>query len=125
MGSVRDFVTQQVPPGGMCELSRSYIAAADCKTGSFHVWRNRFRLVAGWLLSTCGCIPREPSGYSSGWSLVSVEENLDTRTAMGEFVTTIMASLAQMERKLIGERIGPMGDAASTEKDHQIIRLCD
>lgn len=38
------------------------------------------------------------------WRLVSVEESLDTRTAVGEFTTTILAGLAQMERKLIGER---------------------
>ncbi len=44
------------------------------------------------------------ASQKAGWRLVSVEENLDTVTAVGEFVTTIFASLAQMERKLIGER---------------------
>ncbi|NNL85584.1 MAG: recombinase family protein [Myxococcales bacterium] len=38
------------------------------------------------------------------WRLISVAESLDTRTAVGEFTTTILAGLAQMERKLIGER---------------------
>ncbi len=38
------------------------------------------------------------------WRLISVEESLDTRTAVGEFTTTILAGLAQMERKLVGER---------------------
>lgn len=36
--------------------------------------------------------------------LVSIEENIDTTTAMGEFIFHLFASLAQMERKMIGER---------------------
>lgn len=39
-----------------------------------------------------------------GRSLVSICEKLDTTSAVGEFFFTLMASLAQMERKLIGER---------------------
>jgi site-specific DNA recombinase len=34
----------------------------------------------------------------------SIEEKLDTKSAMGEFVLTILAALAQMERRMIGER---------------------
>jgi len=37
-------------------------------------------------------------------ALVSISEKLDTTSAVGEFFFTLMASLAQMERKLIGER---------------------
>jgi len=44
------------------------------------------------------------AAHKAGWRIVSVEEHLDTRTAVGEFTTTILAGLAQMERKLIGER---------------------
>jgi site-specific DNA recombinase len=36
--------------------------------------------------------------------LHSITEKLDTSSAVGEFFFTLMASLAQMERKLIGER---------------------
>ncbi len=39
-----------------------------------------------------------------GWSLHSISEKLDTSTASGRFVLTIMAALAQMEREQIGER---------------------
>lgn len=39
-----------------------------------------------------------------GRALVSINENLDTSSAIGEFFFTLLASLAQMERKLIGER---------------------
>jgi site-specific DNA recombinase len=39
-----------------------------------------------------------------GWRLVSVSEHLDTGTAAGEFTLTILAALAQLERKQIGER---------------------
>ncbi len=39
-----------------------------------------------------------------GWRLISITEALDTRSAVGEFTATILAGLAQMERKLISER---------------------
>lgn len=38
------------------------------------------------------------------WSLHSICERLDTSTASGRFVLTILAALAQMEREQIGER---------------------
>ncbi len=40
----------------------------------------------------------------SGRALHSVMEKLDTASAIGEFFFTLLASLAQMERRLIGER---------------------
>lgn len=40
----------------------------------------------------------------NGKGLHSITEKLDTTSAIGEFFFTLMASLAQMERKLIGER---------------------
>ncbi len=40
----------------------------------------------------------------AGRALVSICEKLDTTSAVGEFFFTLMASLAQMERRLIGER---------------------
>ncbi len=39
-----------------------------------------------------------------GWRLVSVSESLDTGSATGRLVVTILAALAQMEREQIGER---------------------
>ena len=40
-----------------------------------------------------------------GVSLHSINEKIDTKSATGEFFFTLLASLAQMERKLIGERM--------------------
>jgi len=44
--------------------------------------------------------------YFSGdrWSLVSVSEQFDTRSAVGRLVLHIMASVSQWEREVIGER---------------------
>lgn len=39
-----------------------------------------------------------------GWRLVSVSENLDTGTAAGRLVLTVLAALSEMERKQIGDR---------------------
>ena len=46
-----------------------------------------------------------------GWRLISITEALDTRSAVGEFTATILAGLAQMERKLIAERTSRVVDA--------------
>lgn len=40
----------------------------------------------------------------NGWQLHSISEKLDTSTAAGRFVLTILAALAQMEREQVGER---------------------
>ena len=43
--------------------------------------------------------------FSSGrWSLMSVSENIDTRTAAGRLVLNVLASVAQWEREATGER---------------------
>ena len=39
-----------------------------------------------------------------GWRLISVSEHLDTGTAAGRMVVTVLAALAQMEREQVGER---------------------
>ena len=39
-----------------------------------------------------------------GWRLISVSEHLDTGTAAGRLVVTVLAALSQMEREQIGER---------------------
>jgi site-specific DNA recombinase len=43
-------------------------------------------------------------------SLHSITERLDTKSAIGRFFFTLMASLAEMERQLIGERIQAVMD---------------
>jgi DNA invertase Pin-like site-specific DNA recombinase len=40
-----------------------------------------------------------------GVTFISISENLDTRTAMGKAVFTIISSLSQLERELISERV--------------------
>jgi DNA invertase Pin-like site-specific DNA recombinase len=39
-----------------------------------------------------------------GWSLVALDLGVDTTTPQGEMVANVMASFAQFERKLIGQR---------------------
>jgi DNA invertase Pin-like site-specific DNA recombinase len=39
-----------------------------------------------------------------GWALVILDLGVDTTTPSGEMVTSVMASIAQFERKLIGQR---------------------
>jgi DNA invertase Pin-like site-specific DNA recombinase len=46
----------------------------------------------------------DETGTRAGWRLVSVSENLDTATAAGRLVITVLAALSQMEREQIGER---------------------
>ena len=40
-----------------------------------------------------------------GWALVSVAESYDLSTESGEFMTTVLAAVAQYERRLIGSRV--------------------
>lgn len=43
--------------------------------------------------------------FSGGrWALLSVSENIDTRSAAGRLVLNVLASVAQWEREAIGER---------------------
>lgn len=44
------------------------------------------------------------SSRDDGWRLISVNELLDTGTATGRAVVTILAALSEMEREQIGER---------------------
>lgn len=39
-----------------------------------------------------------------GWSFVALDVDVDTTTAMGEMIATVMAAMAQWERRIIGER---------------------
>jgi DNA invertase Pin-like site-specific DNA recombinase len=50
-----------------------------------------------------------------GWRLVSVSENLDTATAAGRLVVTVLAALSQMEREQVAERTRFALDAIARE----------
>jgi DNA invertase Pin-like site-specific DNA recombinase len=43
--------------------------------------------------------------HSLGVDFISYQEHIDTTTPQGEMIFTVMASLAQFERALIGERV--------------------
>lgn len=53
------------------------------------------------LLDFAGLMDR---ARAEGWALVCLDLNVDTTTAAGEMVASVMASFAQFERKLIGQR---------------------
>ena len=56
------------------------------------------------------------------WNLVSLTEQLDTRSPMGRMVFTLMAAFAQLESDLISERT-KAGIARRKEKGEQVGRL--
>jgi DNA invertase Pin-like site-specific DNA recombinase len=51
-----------------------------------------------------------------GWRLVSVSEHLDTATAAGRLVVTVLAALSQMEREQVAERTSFALDAIARER---------
>ena len=82
-------------PGFMSALEQVYSGKAD----GLLIWKldRAFR-------STQDALAVAQRLNKKGRALVSVSEQLDTRSAMGSFVFTLMASLAELERRLIGER---------------------
>jgi DNA invertase Pin-like site-specific DNA recombinase len=46
----------------------------------------------------------QPKGRRKGWGLVLLDIDLDTSTPQGSFVLQMMASVAELERKIIGQR---------------------
>ncbi len=56
---------------------------------------------------------------SDGWSLVALDLGVDTSTPAGEFMASVMASAAQWERRIIGQRTR---DALSVKRQ-QGVRL--
>ena len=54
--------------------------------------------------STIDVLNMAEDANRKAWRLVSVTEHLDTGTAVGEFALTLLAGLAQLERRQIGER---------------------
>jgi DNA invertase Pin-like site-specific DNA recombinase len=43
-------------------------------------------------------------GRREGWALVALDLGMDTSTPAGEFCLTVMAAVARLERRMIGER---------------------
>lgn len=82
-------------PGFQEALTRVYTGEAD----GLLVWKldRGFR-------STRDALTVAENLTKKGRALISITEKLDTSTAIGEFFFSLMASLSQMERKLIGER---------------------
>jgi len=82
-------------PGFQEALTRVYAGEAD----ALLVWKldRAFR-------STRDALTVAETLTKKGRALISITEKLDTSTAIGEFFFSLMASLSQMERKLIGER---------------------
>jgi len=82
-------------PGFMSALEQVYSGKAD----GLLIWKldRAFR-------STQDALATAERLNKRGRALISVSENLDTKSAMGNFVFCLMASLAELERKLIGER---------------------
>lgn len=54
--------------------------------------------------NTVECLEMAEQLDKKGVGLHSITEKLDTKTAVGRFFFTLLASLAEMERRLIGER---------------------
>ncbi len=61
------------------------------------------------LLDFAGLMERS---QSEGWSLICLDLGVDTSTPGGEMVANVMASFAQFERRLIGERTSAALQAA-------------
>lgn len=56
---------------------------------------------------------------NNGWAIVCLDANVDTSTPSGELMANVLASFAQFERQLIGERT----KAALAEKRKQGVKL--
>lgn len=54
--------------------------------------------------STVGLIEAVEALEAKGIQLISIQDHIDTTTAMGKFFFTIMAAIAQLERDMISER---------------------
>lgn len=58
-----------------------------------------------------------------GWHLVSVQENIDTSTAAGRMILTVLAALSQMEREQVSERTKAALDQVARESRPRSSRL--
>jgi len=58
-----------------------------------------------------------------GWHLVSVQENIDSSTATGKMILTVLAALAEMERDQVSERTKAALDQVAREGRARSSRL--
>lgn len=72
--------------------------------------------------NTAGLVELMHKFEKNQWNLVSLTEQLDTRSAMGRMVFTLMAAFAQLESDLISERTRA-GIARRKEKGLQVGRM--
>ena len=72
--------------------------------------------------NTAGLVELMHKFEKNEWNLVSLTEQLDTRTAMGKMVFTLMAAFAQLESDLISERT-KAGIARRKQKGLQVGRM--
>lgn len=68
--------------------------------------------------STVDALQTAESFRDKGKCLMSISEKLDTCSAMGEFFFSLMASLAQMERRLTGERTKSVLNSKKERGEH-------
>lgn len=72
--------------------------------------------------NTAGLVELMHKFEKNEWNLVSLTEQLDTRTAMGRMIFTLMAAFAQLESDLISERT-KAGIARRKQKGLQVGRM--
>ncbi|MBN2799147.1 MAG: recombinase family protein [Deltaproteobacteria bacterium] len=61
--------------------------------------------------------------HPGGYALMSVSENIDTRSAAGRLVLNVLASVAQWEREVIGERTRTALEHKRTRREYTGGRL--
>ena len=103
-------VSGKVPPGRRPGLSRALAAVRAGRAGGLLAVRLD-RLSR----STRDVLDLADDSARRGWRLVSVDEALDTGTAAGRLVLTVLAGLAQMEREQVGERVRAAMDRVARE----------
>lgn len=99
-----------LPPHKRPGLARALAAVAGGKADGVAVVKlDRLSRTVAHTLDLVARAERE------GWRLASVSEALDTGSAIGRMVVTILAALAQMEREQIGERTSAAMDQIARE----------
>lgn len=94
-----DKLSGKLPPARRPGLGRALVAVREGDASGIVVFKLD-RLSR----STIHVLKLADEAKSKGWQLLSVNEQLDTSTATGQFVLTLFAALAEMERKQICER---------------------
>lgn len=96
---IEDAVSGKTVPASRPGFARALALLDDCSAAALLV--RRTDRVSRNLRHTLAVVDRSVSG---GWSIVTTDGKLDTRTAAGRFTVNVMASAAEYERELISER---------------------